>query len=107
MSELPSELVGKSVTLHVSSSGLIVALRCKFLGESRDALHIRIDDSWDVDVFKDMVNSLELDRPSPSADSPISTSRTAHLPACLPQPSSAGPLTQQTCSRSQSAPAAN
>lgn len=62
MSKLYSDWLGKSVVLRVSSGGLHVALRCVLLGESDDKLHIRVGEIWDVDIYKDMVHSVEADR---------------------------------------------
>jgi hypothetical protein len=62
MSKLYLDWLGKSVVLRVSSGGLDVALRCMLLDESDEKLRIRIGDSWDVDIYKDMVQSVEGDR---------------------------------------------
>jgi hypothetical protein len=62
MSKLYLDWLGKSVILRVSSGGLDVALRCMLLDESDDKLRIRIGDSCDVDIYKDMVQSVEGDR---------------------------------------------
>jgi hypothetical protein len=42
---------------------LKVPLRGKLLGESRDALRVRIGDGngWDVDIFKSMIMAVEQD----------------------------------------------
>lgn len=54
--------MGKSVILRISSDGLNVPLRCLLLSETDDKLHVRIGNSWDVDIYKNMVQSMEEDR---------------------------------------------
>lgn len=56
--------VGQAVVLQVAVGDLKVPLRGRLLGESRDALRVRIGDTggWDVDIFKSMVMAIEEDR---------------------------------------------
>jgi hypothetical protein len=57
------EWLGQAVVLQVSVGDLKVPLRGKLLGESRDALRVRIGDGggWDVDIFKSMIMAVEQD----------------------------------------------
>lgn len=54
-----SDWLGKPVILGISSSGLGVVLPCTLLSETEDRLRIRLEDAWDVDVYKQMVQSIE------------------------------------------------
>jgi hypothetical protein len=58
-----AEWLGQAVVLQVSVGDLKVPLRGKLLGESRDALRVRIGDGdgWDVDIFKTMIMAVEQD----------------------------------------------
>lgn len=55
--------LGQPVVLQVSVGDLKVPLRGKLLGESKDALRVRIGDGdgWDVDIFKTMIMAVEQD----------------------------------------------
>jgi hypothetical protein len=53
--------VGQAVVLQVAVSDLRVPLRGTILGESEDAVRFRIGDSWDIDVFKNMILAVEED----------------------------------------------
>jgi hypothetical protein len=59
------EWLGQAVVLQVSVGDLKVPLRGTLLGESRDALRVRIGDGsgWDVDIFKTMIMAVEQDIP--------------------------------------------
>lgn len=59
MSDSYSDWLGKPVILRVVSSGLNVPLRCTLLSETEDRLRIRIEGSWDVDIYKQMVHHVE------------------------------------------------
>ncbi len=63
MNSAYGEWLGQAVVLQVSVGDLKVPLRGKLLGESRDALRVRIGDGdgWDVDIFKTMIMAVEED----------------------------------------------
>lgn len=56
--------VGQPVILRVVTGNLRVPLRGRLLSESNDVVRLRIADSWDVDIFKTMVVSIEHDVPT-------------------------------------------
>jgi hypothetical protein len=53
--------IGQAVVLQVATGDLRVPLRGVIVGESHDALRFRIGDGWDVDIFKNMILSVEED----------------------------------------------
>lgn len=55
--------MGQPVVLHIVAGTLRVPLRGRLVSETNDVLRLRIADSWDVDIFKSMVASVEHDRP--------------------------------------------
>ena len=55
--------VGQAVILSVAAGDLRVPLRGRLISVSDDAVRLRIADSWDVDVYKSMVMSVEYDCP--------------------------------------------
>ena len=55
--------MGQPVVLRVAAGNIYVPLRGRLISESNDAIRLRIADSWDVDIFKAMVLSVERDNP--------------------------------------------
>ena len=55
--------MGQPVILRVVTGNLRVPLRGRLLSETNKSLRLRISDSWDVDIFKSMVASVEHDLP--------------------------------------------
>jgi hypothetical protein len=53
--------MGQQVVLQVSAGDLRVPLRGKIVGESKDAVRIRVGDGWDVDIYKAMILAVEED----------------------------------------------
>ena len=53
--------VGQQVVLQVATGELRVPLRGTIVGESEDAVRFRVGNSWDVDVFKNMILAVEED----------------------------------------------
>lgn len=53
--------LGQQVVLNVASGDVQVPLRGTVVGESERALRFRIGDTWDVDIFKSMILSIEED----------------------------------------------
>jgi hypothetical protein len=55
--------MGQPVVLQIVAGNLRVPLRGRLVSETSDVLRLRIADSWDVDIFKSMVVSVDHDRP--------------------------------------------
>ena len=53
--------IGRAVILQIATADLRVPLRGKVVGESVDAVRFRIGESWDVDIFKNMILAVEED----------------------------------------------
>ena len=49
------------VVLQVASAALRVPLRGVILGETQESVRFRIDDSWDIDIYKSMILAVEED----------------------------------------------
>ena len=54
--------IGRAVILQIATADLRVPLRGKVVGESADAVRFRIGESWDVDIFKNMILAVEEDQ---------------------------------------------
>jgi hypothetical protein len=55
--------MGQSVILRVVAGNLRVPLRGRLVSETAEVIRLRIADSWDVDIFKSMVLTVEHDNP--------------------------------------------
>jgi hypothetical protein len=55
--------LGQPVVLRVLAGNIRVPLRGRLVAETRDAVRLRIDESWDVDIFKSMILGVEHDTP--------------------------------------------
>jgi len=55
--------IGQPVILRVVAGNLRVPLRGRLVGETNEALRLRLAESWDVDIFKSMVVAIEHDTP--------------------------------------------
>lgn len=55
--------MGQPVILRVMTGDLRVPLRGTLVSETKSAVKIRIENSWDVDIFKSMVIAIEQDKP--------------------------------------------
>jgi hypothetical protein len=55
--------MGQSVILRVIAGNLRVPLRGRLVSETTEVIRLRIADSWDVDIFKSMVLTVEHDNP--------------------------------------------
>lgn len=53
--------IGEAVVLQVTAADLRVPLRGVIVGESDDAVRIRIGENWDVDIYKTMILAVEED----------------------------------------------
>jgi hypothetical protein len=49
----------QSVVLQVKSADLRVSLRGTILGETQQSVRFRVDDSWDIDIYKHMILAVE------------------------------------------------
>jgi hypothetical protein len=59
---------GRPVALRLVAAGLQTTLHCTVLGESNEALRIRIAGIWEIDIFKEMIKSVEPIQPSTSTE---------------------------------------
>lgn len=55
--------MGQPVVLRVVMGNVRVPLRGRLLSETAKSLRLRIEDSWDVDIYKSMVVAVERDNP--------------------------------------------
>jgi hypothetical protein len=55
--------MGQPVVLRVVAGNLRVPLRGRMLSETDEVVRLRIADSWDIDIFKSMVVTVERDNP--------------------------------------------
>lgn len=51
--------VGHSVVLHVAAAEMCVPVQGIVVGESDEAVRFRIGNTWDVDIFKSMIERIE------------------------------------------------
>ena len=49
----------QAVVLQVKSGDLRVPLRGVILGETSQVIRFRVDDSWDIDIYKHLVLAVE------------------------------------------------
>ncbi len=56
------------VILHLLTDGIRVPLRGRLVGETAKALRIRVEETWDFDIFKSMVLGIEADLPIRATD---------------------------------------
>jgi hypothetical protein len=59
LSSAYSPWLGRPVALRVSAGELQTTLCCIVIGESEAAVRVRIGGIWDVDIYKEMVLSVE------------------------------------------------
>lgn len=53
--------LNQPVVLQVNAGDLKVPLRGTIVGESSEAVRLRIGDGWDVDIYKTMILAVEED----------------------------------------------
>ncbi len=58
-----SNWFGKPVALRVAARGFHTVVNCIVVGESVEALRVRLAGIWVVDIFKEMVLSIEESKP--------------------------------------------
>lgn len=56
-----SPWMGKSVVMNIVSGTSRVALCCRVVHESDELVRVHISDQWDVDIYRDMIESVKLD----------------------------------------------
>jgi hypothetical protein len=61
MSKTYSTWLGRQVVLQIDAGDSRVPLRGRVLNESTDALRFRLEERWDVDIFKEMIVQVEAD----------------------------------------------
>ena len=54
-----SNWLNKPVLLHVVTGASLTALKCVIVGESKAVLRVRIDNLWDIHLFKEMILAVE------------------------------------------------
>ena len=54
--------IGQAVVLQLAAADLRVPLRGIIVGETDDAIQVRVDQTWDIDIYKSMILAVEQDR---------------------------------------------
>ena len=54
--------VGQPVVLQVAAGDLKVPLRWMILGETDEVIRFRVEQAWDIDIYKSMVLAVEQDQ---------------------------------------------
>jgi hypothetical protein len=54
--------IGQAVVLQVAAADLKVPLRGIIVGETEDAVQLRVEKTWDIDIYKSMILAVEQDR---------------------------------------------
>jgi CheY-like chemotaxis protein len=55
--------IGRQVELQIAAGASRVPLRGQLMSESNDALRVRLEGCWDVDIFKEMILGVDADKP--------------------------------------------
>ena len=66
MQDAYASWMGQLVVLQVSVGDLKVPLRGTMVSESKEAVRMRIDEGWNIDVFKNMILTVDRDKSIPS-----------------------------------------
>ena len=51
----------QSVVLQVKTAALRISLRGTIVGETERSVRFRVDDSWEIDIYKTMILAVEED----------------------------------------------
>ena len=51
--------MGVPVFLNITAEGIKTSLFCTIIGESNDAVRVRIADEWDVEIYKEMISDVD------------------------------------------------
>jgi hypothetical protein len=54
--------IGQAVVLQVAAADLKVPLRGIIVGETDDVIQFRVEQTWDIDIYKSMILAVEQDR---------------------------------------------
>jgi hypothetical protein len=54
--------IGQPVILQLAASDFRVPLRGIIVAENHDCIRFRVEQTWDIDVFKSMILAVEQDR---------------------------------------------
>ena len=54
--------IGQAVVLQLAAADLRVPLRGIIVGETDEAIQVRVDQTWDIDIYKSMILAVEQDR---------------------------------------------
>jgi len=54
--------IGQTVVLQVAAADLKVPLRGIIVGETDEAIQFRVEQTWDIDIYKSMILAVEQDR---------------------------------------------
>jgi hypothetical protein len=55
--------MGQPVILRVATGNMRVPLRGRMISETHDSVRFRLEENWDVEIFKSMVIAVEHDLP--------------------------------------------
>ena len=69
--------LGCEVVLQIATGEFQVPLRAYVVKESSDALRVRLEGCWDVDIFKEMIVGVNADLYGSSRAQQVGTSRVA------------------------------
>jgi hypothetical protein len=54
--------IGQPVVLQLAAEDLRVPLRGMILGETGDFIRFRVEQAWEIDIYKSMILAVEQDR---------------------------------------------
>jgi hypothetical protein len=54
--------IGQPVVLHVGAADLRVPLRGIIIGETEEVIRFRVQQGWDMEIYKNMILAVEQDR---------------------------------------------
>ena len=54
--------IGQPVILQLATADVRVPLRGMIVGESDDFIRFRVDQAWDIDIYKSMILAVEQER---------------------------------------------
>ncbi len=54
--------IGQAVVLQIAAADLRVPLRGIIVGETDEAIQFRVEQTWDIDIYKSMILAVEQDR---------------------------------------------
>jgi hypothetical protein len=54
--------IGQPVILQIAAEDVRVPLRGMILGETDDFIRFRVEQAWDIDIYKSMILAVEQDR---------------------------------------------